>query len=166
MARLVLVGMPGAGKSTHARALADLWGCAWVDTDELIAASLGRPAAEVLRDEGEAAFRTYELNALDTALETDGVVSTGAGAVSTEAARRLLKSAPTIWLDSEDAVLEDRLGDGDRPLLGDDARASLARLRAARTPWYAEVSRATIDASGTLDDVIERVVAAVAGGTQ
>lgn len=151
------------GKSSVAQAMAELWGCSWVDTDDVIAETVGRPVAELLREDGEPAFRDLELAALIAALDTDAIVATGGGVVCAARARDLLKSAPTIWLDCDDQVILARLSDGDRPLLGQDPRGSLARLRDVRVGWYSEVSRARVEASGTLDDVTGRIVAALAG---
>lgn len=158
VARLVLVGLPGAGKSTVARSLAEAWSCEALDTDDLIANIVGEPAALYLRTRGEPEFRARELEALREALASDAVVATGAGVVTTEAARSLLSGALTIWLDADDATLALRVVDGERPLLGDDHRAALVDLRRQRTPWYEEVARWRVDAAGTTAEVCERIV--------
>jgi shikimate kinase len=158
VARLVLVGLPGAGKTTLARALGDAWGCRVLDTDDELARLVGVPAAQFLRERGEPALREQELAALSGALAEDAVVATGAGIVTTATARAALERENTLWLDSDDDTLLLRVGDGDRPLLGDDHRASLAYLRVQREAWYAAVSRARVDTSGPLEDVVQRVI--------
>ena len=160
MARLVLVGLPGVGKTSVAEKLADLWGCQFVDTDELVAAVHGKPTAEILREDGESVFRDLELAALSGAVDLDAVIATGGGVVTTPRARELLRRSPTIWLDCGDAEIVERAKQGDRPLLGTDVVQAIATLRSLREAWYAEVSRARVDASGTLDDVVERVLRA------
>ncbi|MHB1208295.1 MAG: shikimate kinase [Acidimicrobiales bacterium] len=157
MARLVLVGLPATGKTAVARALADAWGCAYVDTDALVEERVGCPAAQYLRRHGEVAFRDQELEALREALGQDAVVSTGGGIVTTPRARTLLAGESTYWLDCELDEIMQRLGEDDRPLLADDPRSALERLREQRSAWYLEVSRARIDASGTLEQVTRRV---------
>jgi shikimate kinase len=145
------------GKTTIAQLLADEWGCRSIDTDDLVSEAVGCPAPEYLRREGLASFRSAELDALRTALDSDGVVSTGGGVVTTSAARELLQASVTLWLDCDDAVLAARVGDIDRPLIGADVHAALAQLRLERATLYAEVSRARIDASGDPDAVAKRV---------
>jgi shikimate kinase len=151
------VGLPGVGKTTIAQLLGEEWACGSVDTDDLLSDAVGCPAPEYLRREGLAAFRSVELDALRTALDGGGVVSTGGGVVTTSAARDLLQASVTLWLDCDDAVLAARLGDVDRPLIGADVDAALAQLRRERATLYAEVSRARIDASGDPDEVARRV---------
>ncbi|HEV2427152.1 MAG TPA: shikimate kinase, partial [Acidimicrobiales bacterium] len=153
MARVVLVGLPGAGKTSVAREVAARWGCPAVDTDDL----LGAPAATLLREGGEAGFRRAEAAALTSALDLDVVVSTGGGVVTTEVARAALTGQVTVWLDADDDTLLARCADGDRPLLGDDPAGALARLRAEREPLYARVARARVDASGPVAEVADRV---------
>lgn len=153
MARLVLVGLPGSGKSSVAAELARDWECAAVDTDELVSEDVGTPVGEYLRRAGEPAFRAAELVALTRALDLDAVVATGGGVVCTPEARRLLAGALTVWLDCADSVLAARVRMGDRPLLAGDPVAALSRLRAERTAWYEEVSRARVDASGSTTQV-------------
>jgi shikimate kinase len=145
------------GKSTLARALADSWHCAMIDTDDLVATSVGVPVAQYLREQGEAVFRERELDALRTALSTDAVIATGAGVVVTSSARALLAKEPTYWLDSDDETLLERVSDGERPLLGDDHRQGLARLRAQREEWYRSSARRRVDSSGAIDDVVQRI---------
>ncbi len=158
MARLVLVGLPGVGKSTLARGLAERWSCGYVDTDELIAGRVGVPTAQYLREHGEVAFRGVEFEVLREALVDDVVVATGAGVITGEPARALLERELTVWLDADDEALLPRIVDGERPLLGDDHGASLAVLRALRAAWYESVATFRVDASGSNDAVIERVL--------
>ncbi|MDE3007769.1 MAG: shikimate kinase [Acidobacteriota bacterium] len=161
MARVLFVGLPGVGKSAIAAQLGIRWGCEVVDTDYEVAQRAGIAVAELLRTHGEAALRALENDVLDDVVARDVVVATGGGIVTTASARALLRAENTIWLDCPDDVVLTRLGDGDRPLLGDDWAASLSQLRAHRTPWYEEVSRHRVDTSGELADVVTRVAATI-----
>ena len=157
MARLVLVGLPGVGKSSVARQLGASWSCPVLDTDQVLSATVGCAAPEYLRREGEEAFRRAELTALEAALAVDGVVATGGGVVTSASARDLLRAEVTIWLDCDDDTLRSRLGGVDRPLLGEDVETALVRLRREREVLYREVARVRVDASGALRDVTQRV---------
>jgi shikimate kinase len=153
--------LPGVGKSTVAHALAERWGCREFDTDELVSLSVDMPSAQYLRQFGETHFRERELDALHTALVGDAIVATGAGIVTTPPARELIAREFAIWLDVDDETLTERVSAGDdRPLLGDDRAEGVRRLRRERGTWYRESSRVRVDASGTLDEVLERVLAA------
>jgi shikimate kinase len=157
--RLVLVGLPGVGKTTVARALAERWHTEAVDTDDVLASAVGAPAAQYLRDEGETKFRSRELEALRAVLDepSDAVIATGGGIVCSTEGRAALSEENTLWLDCEDDVILSRLGDGDRPLLVASPAEGLAQLRRERTAWYREVSRARIDTSVPLDEVVAQV---------
>ncbi|MEO9181314.1 MAG: shikimate kinase [Acidimicrobiales bacterium] len=157
MARLVLVGLPGVGKTSVARALADAWHCEALDTDDLLATRVGVSTPQYLRREGEWSFRKRELDALMEAVRMDAVVATGGGVVCSSVARGVLTRELTLWLDCCDEEIISRLDAIDRPLLGDDVEIGIARLRHERSAWYREVSKARIDASGSLDEVLERV---------
>lgn len=161
MARLVLVGLPGAGKTTLASVLAQHWDCEAIDTDEVLAIQVGVPAATYLREHGEEEFRLAELDALRTALASNAIVATGAGVVTTAPARTVLAKETVLWLDCDDETLTERVGPGERPLLGDDHASALARLRGERGPWYQSVSHYRVDASGTPDEVANRVLNAL-----
>jgi shikimate kinase len=128
-----------------------------IDTDDLVATTVGVPVAQYLREHGEPAFRERELDALRSALDSDAVIATGAGVVVTSAARELLAKVPTYWLDSDDETLLGRVGNSERPLLGDDHRQGLATLRAQREAWYRSSARRRVDSSGTIDDVVQRI---------
>jgi shikimate kinase len=158
VARLVLVGLPGVGKTTLASELAQHWNCLALDTDELLSLNVGTAAAQYLREHGEDEFRVEELKVLHNALECDAVVATGAGVVVTSNARALLRSSLTVWLDCDDELLVARVEDGDRPLLGDDHVRALRKLRDEREPWYNECATWRVDASRSPTDVLCDVV--------
>jgi shikimate kinase len=157
VARAVLIGLPGSGKTTLARALASDWGCDVVDTDDVLSASVGCSAAEFLRTKGEDAFRRAEVAALGAALAADAVVATGGGVVVSEEARALLTPELTVWLDCENSVLLERLSEGERPLLGTDPAAALVRLREQREGWYREVATVKVDTSGEPGEALKRL---------
>ncbi|MGH3733260.1 MAG: shikimate kinase [Acidimicrobiales bacterium] len=162
MARLVLVGLPGTGKTTLAKALALRWRCEALDTDELVSRAVAMPSAQYLRQFGETHFRERELDALRTAVISDGVVATGAGIVTTEPARELISGATTVWLDADDQTLIERIAAGDeRPLLGHDRAEGVRRQRREREDWYRESSRIQVSTAGSLDEVLERILLAL-----
>ena len=90
--RIALVGLPGSGKSTIARLVAQRLGWDAVDLDDEIARSSGRSPASIIAADGEAAFRDLELIALEQALRRPGplVIACGGGLITQAAARRLL----------------------------------------------------------------------------
>ena len=158
MARLVLVGLPGVGKSTVARMLSAEWQCQHVDTDDIIVKKAGCSIGDFIREKGEPAFRELEFEALEEALTSEGIVSTGGGIVTFEKSRTALKAAPTVWLDTKDEQIIPRLGGTDRPLLDGNPGQILKLMREARAPFYEEVSRARVDASRTLEDVKNQIL--------
>jgi shikimate kinase len=161
-ARVVLVGLPGVGKSTIGRALAAVLGVEFADVDDLIVARAGESCASLLRTRGEAAFRAVEASALAAALadQDAGVVATGGGAVETASSRALLADARfVVQLFAPPEVVLARLADGDRPLLEAPSIERLTSLIERRADYYGEVADAVIDASAPVDDVVAAILA-------
>lgn len=140
--RVVLVGPPGAGKSTIGRRLARAMSLPFVDSDELIAEESGRPTGSVFAELGEPAFRELEARHAKNALNSGGVVSLGGGAILTESTRQLLAGYPVVWIDvSVEEGLCRTGGDTSRPVLdAPDARAHYSNILQTRAPYYREVA--------------------------
>lgn len=97
---VVLVGPPGAGKTTVGRAVADLLGVTYRDTDEDIVRTAGKPISEIFIDDGEPHFRDLERAAVAAALDGhDGVLSLGGSAVMDAGTRARLAGLPVVFLD-------------------------------------------------------------------
>ncbi|WP_115727270.1 3-dehydroquinate synthase [Actinomyces culturomici] len=160
---LVLVGLPGAGKSKVGRLLARSLGVDHVDTDALIEAEAGKPVSEIFASEGEAVFRALEVRAVEKALASRAVVSLGGGAVTSEPVRALLRGASVVRIDVDHEELVRRVSrKSHRPLLREDPDGSLRRLRAEREPYYAEVESVRIHSDdGPAWEVAERIAALV-----
>ena len=166
----MLVGMPGSGKTSVGANLARRRMLDHVDLDDRIAQSAGRSAAEVLRREGEPAFRVREAVALQETLaemqvqERPGILSTGAGTPLFHQGMAKLRAAGTVvWLDAKPEVLVERTLQGDRPLLGDTRQAQLAALgdlTVARNPLYAQ-AELRVNANQALDQVVRDLHAAL-----
>ena len=148
--RVVLVGLPGAGKSTSGRRLAKILCVPFADSDDLVEAAEGRTVREIFAESGEAVFRAAEHAAIAACLigEFDGVLSLGGGALSYEPTRRaVVESGVNVAvLHAPMPTLLARVGDArTRPLLRDDPPARLAELAAARQPVYDEVATLSVD---------------------
>jgi len=159
---LVLVGPPGAGKTTVGRRVAERRALGFRDTDEDVVARAGKPISDLFVDEGEEHFRALERAAVEAALgEHDGVLSLGGGAVLAPQTRALLRGHEVVLLDVDLASATARIGlNRDRPVLALNPRAMLRLLLEERVPLYREVARHVVDTSRRpLEDVVEQVLA-------
>jgi shikimate kinase len=147
---LVLVGPPGAGKSTVGRLLADRLGVPFRDTDADVVEVAGKPIAEVFIDDGEEHFRALESAAVLRALaEHSGVLSLGGGAVLSEATRTALAGHRVALLEVDLSSATGRVGlNRDRPVLALNPRAQLKALLEQRMPLYRQVADLTVDTNG------------------
>jgi shikimate kinase / 3-dehydroquinate synthase len=168
---VVLVGLPGSGKSVVGRRLAHRHQVPFIDLDERIEARAGRPIPEIFAEEGEAAFRSHErgairdLGAPDPNTAVSRVVATGGGAIVDPRNRwALYRGRTAVWLDGRPEVLAQRLRRSPhvRPLIvGRDPVAAVRDLASRRERFYAA---ATVRINGVpeVHGVLDAVEAAVA----
>ena len=144
--RAVVVGPPGAGKTTVGQLVAGALGVGFRDTDADIEAAAGKPIPEIFFDEGEAHFRTLERAAVREALDfADGVLALGGGAVLADETRVALRGHTVVYLSVELADAAKRVGLAQgRPLLTVNPRATLKYLLDQRRPLYEEVATVTV----------------------
>ncbi|MGH4025322.1 MAG: shikimate kinase [Pseudonocardiaceae bacterium] len=163
---VVLVGPPGAGKSTVGALLARRLGVAFTDVDELIVDRTGRSISEIFTSDGEAAFRELEQAETAAALGREtGVLALGGGAVLSERTRAALAGHHVVFLSVGMAEGVRRTGlSTARPLLaGVNPRATFAALLDARLPLYREVATAEIPTDRRSPDDVARDVLAALG---
>jgi shikimate kinase len=140
MSKIVITGFMGSGKSSVAKALAQLLGCEMIDLDEAIASEDGRSAAEIIQEDGERRFRQLEQQVLSKLLQSpvSQVVALGGGAWISEANRRLVanQQATSVWLDAPFSLCWKRIeADGERRPLAPSESAAF-KLFSERTSCY------------------------------
>lgn len=141
--KVVVVGPPGAGKSTIGSLLAKRLGVSFRDTDHDVEHTTGRSISDIFTTDGEDAFRALEEAAVETALaEHPGVLALGGGSVLSERTRKRLAGHTVAFLSVGLAEGARRAGlSAARPLLaGVNPRATFKALLDARTPLYREVA--------------------------
>lgn len=160
----MLVGLPGAGKSTTGRRLAKILAAPFADSDALVEECEGASVGELFASIGEAGYRAIEAAVIASALETfDGVLSLGGGALTTQATRDAITASgvPVVYLRTTLDQLSQRIGDGrTRPLLSGNPEERLAVLSAERAPTYDELATITVDTDGRTPGQVAATVAA------
>ena len=164
-AHLVLVGIPGAGKSTVARALAARLQWPFVDVDDEIAAREGMSVRDIFATRGEAHFRALEREATErlALAEAPSVVAPGGGWITVPGLVALLRPpARLIWLRVSPEQAMARLGKGveGRPLLsGPDPLTALTAILTARETFYLQADHAVSVEMMTPLDAVEAILA-------
>lgn len=160
--KVLLVGAPGAGKTTVGKELAAHLGVGFRDTDDDIVELAGKSIADIFIEDGEEAFRVLETQALHRAIVGfDGVLSLGGGVVMRAENRELLADQPVVWLEVTLADAVQRVGMGtSRPLLLGNVRGRMLELLTERTPVYESVARMRVSTTGrTVRQVVDAILA-------
>jgi shikimate kinase len=146
---IILIGLPGCGKSTVGKHLARRLQQPFLDSDQAIELRLGCSIREFFEREGEARFRDIEQEVItQLCAEAPGVLATGGGAVLRSANRDALRAAGmVVYLQSQPEDLMRRLRhDQKRPLLQvADPMARLRELFSQRDPLYRETAHHTVE---------------------
>ena len=160
---LVLVGIPGSGKSEVGRIIAEALDVPFVEVDVLVEIALGAPAAEYFATASEAAYREAEEQVAVSALRLDGVVALSSGAVTSAAVREALSDLRVVWLRTSVSAATRRLSMNSLGMAGLVAiRNSMDAMLAERARWYEMVSTGFVDT----DRLTPTQVAAAVTGEQ
>jgi shikimate kinase len=163
---IVLVGLMGAGKTTVGKRLARRLDLPFVDADEEIERAADCSIGEIFDRFGEATFRDGERRVIARLIAGGPkVLAAGGGAFLNDETRALiLRRCIAVWLDAGIETLAERVGRRDtRPLLRDkEPRAALGELAARRNPVYAEAHFRVSTEPVPHEEVVERIVAALA----
>ena len=165
MQPIVLMGPPGAGKSTVGKFLAREIGCRLIDTDRLIEERQGRSISEIFLTEGESGFRKIEKEiVLEVLNEQDCIVALGGGSIlDGEIQSRLKSMDEVIFLNVSISNAAPRVGfNKERPLLMGNPRKQWLQLMEQRRGIYEMLAKRTISTDNrkaleVAQEIVERV---------
>jgi len=151
---IVLIGMPGSGKSAVGRILAEKTGRSLADTDQLITEKAGKPIPDIFRENGEPAFRDLESEIIRVLSKQGGqIISTGGGAVlQPENVTALRQNGRLFWLDRDPEAL---VPTDDRPLA--DTAEKMKQLYRVREPVYRAAADEIIPVTGTPEEAADTI---------
>lgn len=156
MKNIVLIGMPGCGKSTIGTLLAEKLGRTLADADEKIISLAGKSIPDIFAQDGEPTFRDWETQALTELGKQSGlVIATGGGCVTQKRNYPLLhQNGHLVWLERDCSVLPT---DG-RPL---SQANDLGKMYAARKPLYEAFADIRVENTGTPAETVQKILDAL-----
>ncbi len=153
---IVLIGMPGCGKSTIGKLLSEKTGKALIDTDELIVQNTGKQITDIFAESGEKAFRDMESNVIKECVShlSSRIIAVGGGAVlRDENVKALRKNGKLIFLDRP---LEQLIPTSDRPLAS--TREAVEKRYSERYPQYCSVADTILKTDGIAEHAAEDIL--------
>lgn len=155
---IILIGMPGAGKSTIGPLLAEITGFGFVDTDELIKRCDGRDLRDIVAAEGREKFLEIQDRSIMSEEFSGCVIATGGGVVMSDRLMRYLKSLGTvIFLKQDFDTLEQRLAPGRR--LAGTGGQTFRMLFDERMPLYIRFADRIVDCEGkTPEKIVQEII--------
>ena len=147
--KVVLIGPPGAGKSTIGKALAKEIATEFIDSDSEIERITGKKISDIFVEEGEAVFRKTEVEVVTALLDGfEGVIALGGGAPINTQIQEALTGVeyPVIFIDVSISQAANRIGfNKDRPLLLINPRQQWMNLMSERRPIYEKLASQTFN---------------------
>jgi len=159
---IILIGPPGAGKSSVGKALAKKLSLNFLDSDKVVEEKSGKSIPEIFITDGEPAFREMEKAVVIDLIENqDGVIALGGGSVmDLEVSKRLLPMANVVFLDVSISNAAPRIGfNRDRPLLLGNPRQQWIALMEKRRSTYEALAKARVSTDNKKPvEVVEEIV--------
>jgi shikimate kinase len=165
----IMIGPPGAGKTTVGGLVAGLLGLDFVDTDTVIEQAAGKAVSDIFVQDGEDAFRALERRAAAQLIGSHpGVLALGGGAILDPGTRELLAGRRVVYLETGFVSAVHRTGlDAPRPLLFGNPRARMKTLLEERLPVYAGLAWITVPTDDREpQDIAGEIAARLAPGSQ
>ena len=147
MPPIILIGPPGAGKTSVGKALAKRLALNFLDSDKVVEEKSGKSIPEIFITDGEPAFREMERAAVIDLIENqDGVIALGGGSVmDLEVSKRLLPMAHVVFIDVSISNAAPRVGfNRDRPLLLGNPRQQWIVLMEKRRSTYEALAKTRV----------------------
>lgn len=159
---VILIGMPGAGKSTIGVLLAKATGRAFIDTDLIIQTEQKRKLCDILKESGAEEFGRVENGVLERLTADNAVIATGGSAIFCESGmRRLKERGIAVYLRLPLSELEKRLGNIKTRGVVMREGETLAELAAEREPLYEKYADVTVDEAGDAEQTVAAVLNAL-----
>lgn len=162
MPPIILIGPPGAGKTSVGKALAKKLSLNFLDSDKVVEEKSGKSIPEIFITDGEPAFREMERAAVIDLIENqDGVIALGGGSVmDLEVSKRLLPMANVVFLDVSISNAAPRVGfNRDRPLLLGNPRQQWIALMEKRRSTYEALAKARVSTDNKKPvEVVEEIL--------
>jgi shikimate kinase len=159
---IILIGPPGAGKTSVGKALAKKLLLNFLDSDKVVEERIGKSISEIFITDGEPAFREMERAAVIDLIESqDGVIALGGGSVmDPEVAKRLLPMTNVVFLDVSISNAAPRVGfNRDRPLLLGNPRQQWIALMEKRRSTYEALAKKRVSTDNKKPaEVVEEIV--------
>ena len=152
---LILVGLPGSGKSTIGAQVAQMVGYGFLDTDRLIEKATGRMLQQIVDTDGAQRLRAIEAEVVSALEVNDTVIATGGSVVYHESTMRHLQSlGPIIYLRANEDTILERIGDYSQRGIARMPGQSIRSVIEERLPLYARFADVVIDVDGLSESAV------------